>query len=518
VQHLLAAAALVWEGHDLRACRLARQAIDLVEEARRVDIGGTMERIAYDDSRERREEVERLVQAELDAGDPFGAVAAADRHRGRLLVEGDMQHAPETGFEPVPHIAGNASVEEQVAFAAAQARAFLRRWGIPPLLTGADVSSLVEAHGRTVVVLQPNGSELRSFILKPGTPASVVPIVAAVSLDTLHRSTNALRREMALNVSARAARGELPQQSTDEEENSSPDVSEGASARLSLLRSEVYVALLSRIVPLLHDREPFVLVPYRELSLLPLAVLTGEDGRVLIEQHPVSVLPSLASLATMRRPSSAPPRAVVVGDPLLAPHLDMKQLPGAAAEASEIDKLLREAGVVTTLLPGEKATEEAFRTSVKGARVVHMACHGRCYEPASASRLFLSRSAHNDGLLQPAEIAGLRLDGALVVLSACESGLGRTSAEGVLGLGHAFLRAGARALVLSLWRVNDAETAFLMRELYGGLLGAADHSGRRLDVAAALARAQMLARGAKGGHLSDWGAWLLVGDGSWKLG
>ena len=161
------------------------------------------------------------------------------------------------------------------------------------------------------------------------------------------------------------------------------------------------------------------------------------------------------------------------------------------------------------------ATEQALREQARGARIVHLACHAALRARASESPLFLTPQPPDDGLLLPADVADLRLDGALVVLAACQSGLGRATADGVLGLGRAFLQAGARCVLLSLWRVSDAATRELMTHFYAGLVGSDETPA--LDAAAALAAAQRAGRAAFGDAAALWGPWLLVGDGGWKL-
>jgi CHAT domain-containing protein len=106
-----------------------------------------------------------------------------------------------------------------------------------------------------------------------------------------------------------------------------------------------------------------------------------------------------------------------------------------------------------------------------------------------------------DGLLTAADVAGLDLlDTELVVLSACDTGLGEVHAgEGVFGLRRAFVAAGARTLVMSLWKVPDLATAFLMDRLYGNLLD------RGLDRDLALREAQKATRDVTVGQLrAEW--------------
>src|SRR5262249_21845082 len=107
-----------------------------------------------------------------------------------------------------------------------------------------------------------------------------------------------------------------------------------------------------------------------------------------------------------------------------------------------------------------------------------------------------------DGLLTAEDVAGLDLlDTELVVLSACDTGLGRVHfGEGVFGLRRAFQLAGAKTLVMSLWKVPDLATAFLMDHFYDNLLA------RGLDRDLALSEAQRATRDATVAELK--GAWL----------
>jgi CHAT domain-containing protein len=111
-----------------------------------------------------------------------------------------------------------------------------------------------------------------------------------------------------------------------------------------------------------------------------------------------------------------------------------------------------------------------------------------------------------------ADLDDLRLPGApLVVLSACETGLGDLKGGDVLGLSQAFLRAGASALLVSLWRVPDEATARLMEAFYQRLVTGT-------PPAAALRKAQqtLLAR-TEYAHPRQWAGWVLVEGGRWKI-
>ena len=114
----------------------------------------------------------------------------------------------------------------------------------------------------------------------------------------------------------------------------------------------------------------------------------------------------------------------------------------------------------------------------------------------------------DNGLLQAYEVfEHVRLNADLVVLSACQTGLGREMrGEGLIGLTRAFLYAGANSVVVSLWEVSDASTAALMKEFYQEL-----RKGTSKDVA--LQKAQMAVRGhPKWQHPFYWAPFILVGD------
>jgi hypothetical protein len=115
-----------------------------------------------------------------------------------------------------------------------------------------------------------------------------------------------------------------------------------------------------------------------------------------------------------------------------------------------------------------------------------------------------------DGFLRLADLQALDLEAELVVLSACESGVGRSyRGEGVSGLTHGFLSAGAQRLVVSLWKVGDEATADLMQRFYAEL--ARQPAGLR-SPAAALRQAQLSSFAEAGASAHDWAAFVLLGD------
>jgi CHAT domain-containing protein len=153
----------------------------------------------------------------------------------------------------------------------------------------------------------------------------------------------------------------------------------------------------------------------------------------------------------------------------------------------------REARAIASLFPnstvrvGRDATERAFKELSPRFRTVHVATHGLADDAAplySFLQLARGEDGGEDGSLHAYEVLDIPLRCDLVTLSACETGLGKLYAgEGVLGLPRAFLYAGARQVVASLWKVDDASSAILMEGFYA-------NRARGLDEAEALAEAR----------------------------
>jgi CHAT domain-containing protein len=142
---------------------------------------------------------------------------------------------------------------------------------------------------------------------------------------------------------------------------------------------------------------------------------------------------------------------------------------GPRRSASEVERIGR-LRPGATLRVGAAATERCFKELGPSHRLLHVSAHGAVDAAApllSSLRLAPDPDGREDGDLHAYEVLPLRLSCDLVTLSACESGLGKVYAgEGVLGMARAFLRAGARSALVSLWRVNDESTARFMEHFY----------------------------------------------------
>jgi CHAT domain-containing protein len=234
---------------------------------------------------------------------------------------------------------------------------------------------------------------------------------------------------------------------------------------------------------LLVGKTRLILVAHAELNYLPFAALIDgpHQDRFLIERYELAMTPSASvwlALGERRR------QAATGGVLAFAP--EPAALPGSQREVAAIERLAHPDARVLT---GSDANEDAFRSEAPRARVLHLATSGVLNK---ANPLFsyvqLARSGDQDGRLEVHEVLGLSLAADLVVLSACQTGLGSGALADVpagdewVGLTRAFLHAGAAHVVATLWPVDDWASAALMERFYG-VSGATGDPGHALALA-----------------------------------
>jgi CHAT domain-containing protein/Tfp pilus assembly protein PilF len=281
----------------------------------------------------------------------------------------------------------------------------------------------------------------------------------------------------------------------------------------------LYRLLLAPAAGVLQACPRWLIAPDGALYLMPFEALLAEgqlparaDYRALdylLKQRTISYVPSASVLASLRQRATAQPpfkTFLALADPSNA----LPRLQQTSREAAEIARLYQ--GAETLLLTRELASEEQVKQhpEIRRTRFLHFATHGRMDEAqphTSGLLLAPSLAAKEDGLLQIAEVLELKLQAELVVLSACETGLGKTlSGEGVLGLTRAFLSAGARSVAVSLWQVGDAATAELMVDFYRQVNSLPDKAE-----ALRHAKLSLLANG-RYAHPYYWAAFVLTGE------
>ncbi len=247
-------------------------------------------------------------------------------------------------------------------------------------------------------------------------------------------------------------------------------VAEGGSGG-DALEALAEVVLPAEVRALLEGAGEVMVLPVHGLGTVPWALLPVDGGRMLLDVAPVTILPSVLELTPDAAPTEEigrgiPPLgwaagwagAAVFGDPVAGADADWRfpPLPGAREEARAVADAL---GVVPRI--GAEATGAAVLEALgAGAELVYVAAHGIASEAAPLDESFLAMS---DGRLTGRQVQEARMTApALVVLSACQTGLGQAHRAGTIGLSRAFVLAGAGAVVMSLWSVDDRATAELM--------------------------------------------------------
>ena len=213
--------------------------------------------------------------------------------------------------------------------------------------------------------------------------------------------------------------------------------------------------------------------------------------------------------------ASASAASITRGLGLSLSSAQLARLPGTRTEAQKIGQLAKAANLkADTWLDLDASEANIEARDLKQYRILHVATHGilNTERPQfTGVVLSLVGNESSDGFLRTDEIFNLRLGSPLVMLSACETGLGKEKrGEGIIGLTRAFMYAGAPTVGVSLWPVADTSTADLMSDFYKRLLA---KEGTSPTAAMRGARQQMIA-GKKQSAPFFWSPFVLVGD--WK--
>ncbi|MEN3334465.1 MAG: hypothetical protein V7641_3830 [Blastocatellia bacterium] len=311
---------------------------------------------------------------------------------------------------------------------------------------------------------------------------------------------------------------------------------EGDLAKARAQAESLFATLFGSLSQQIKPGQRLIVVPDGLLHFLPFEALV-HNGHYLVEDHEISYNPSASMLGLWQDSESRVVNRdkleiLAVGDPALEPE---SKAPGGKTQAKGLSDLAQqmraaqglhlaplprtrdEIQYIASLFPadqrkvllGWECTEEALkREPLRRYRRLHIASHSLIDEKSPLrSALVLTPGGEEDGLLEADEISRLDLDCDLVVVSACQTGRGQLlSGEGIIGLSRAFLYAGARSVVVSLWNVSDISTGQLMKNFYQNLTGG-------LSNAAALrqAKLQMLSSGKQTRHPHYWSSFVMVG-------
>jgi len=261
---------------------------------------------------------------------------------------------------------------------------------------------------------------------------------------------------------------------------------------------EPLLPLLQQIAAQVTGVQQVIVVPHADTHSLPWGALAALAGW----QVPVTTVPALGLLARLQeREPSQGSDALVVGNPNGKYTSGKPDLPFAVYEAKNVANTLGVSAICE-----ENATKKAVLTGLRNARIAHFACHAE-FSPDDP---FDSGIILADGKLTAREImqSGERVP-EFVALSACTTGnVNPVAGDELAGLSQAFLYSGAKAVLVSLWPVDDSATVALMKAFYG------KWCNRGTDKATALYQAMATTRRVEEwSDLYYWGGFILVGDG-----
>jgi CHAT domain-containing protein len=307
-----------------------------------------------------------------------------------------------------------------------------------------------------------------------------------------------------------------------------PGVEQNPETEQTQRLQQLHKLLIEPIAKLLptDPNERVIFIPHKELFLVPFPALKDDGGKYLIEKHTILTAPSIQVLNSTyqqrQRTKGKAKDVLVVGNPTMPeitlepeqPPQQLPSLPSAEQEAIEVGNLLHAQPLI-----GNKATKETVLGRISQSRIIHLATHGLIdfnppnlenFEAALSSSISpagtiaLAPSGTDNGLLSAEEILDLKLNAELVVLSACNTGRGEITGDGVIGLSRSLIIAGVPSVIVSLWSVPDAPTASLMSEFYR-------NQERQLDKAQSLRQAMLITMRQHPNPI-NWAAFTLIGQ------
>ncbi|MBW4653736.1 MAG: CHAT domain-containing protein [Kaiparowitsia implicata GSE-PSE-MK54-09C] len=498
-------------GQHTQAEQYLLSALDISDRLREGDLNDTDKLALFEIQRGGYATLQRTL---IEQGRIEDALVASERGRARVLVETLANHistsAEQDLLDTVPNLSQIRRIAQQqnvtlVSYSRPQEADRLYIWVVQPTGEIAFESVALASERNIAVETEAGNIELRT---QPSTGVRLQDLV----------------------ITARDAIGVRGDRATIVPEPT-PEYLAQQQARTEANLRQLYDLLIAPIADLLpaDPKQPVVFMPQEELFLVPFAALKAPDGSYLIENHTILTAPSIQvfGLATEARSAAATANggslfstdnALIVGNPTMPTvtflsesgtfqDMRLSPLPGAQREAEAISGFLQ-----TPALLGSAATKVAVQQRMAGADVIHLATHGLLEygDPRETGTrdlpgaIALAPGSGDNGLLTSAEILAMDLQANLAILSACDTGRGRITGDGVVGLSRAFVAAGVPSIIVSLWAVDDAATADLMVAFY-------DNWQQSGDKAQALRQA-MLTTMAQHPDPRLWAAFTLIGS------
>jgi filamentous hemagglutinin family protein len=430
----------------------------------------------------------RNLQEVLSAQNKFNtALEIAERGRARAFVELLARRIKSS--ETVSETAQFPSIEQIQRTAKVQNATIVEYSIIREQFVETPHGASVQQTG------EPQDSELFIWVVKPTGEIAF----RRVDLKFLQQEKTSLQNLVATSRILKGAR-----------------TRQGEAARAKL--HQLAIAPIADLLPT-DPNARVIFIPQESMFLLPFPALRDTAGRYLIEKHTILTAPAIdvLTLTNQQRQQLAakypePPQGkevLVVGNPTM-PTLKksgekpyrLASLPASEQEAKEIARLLNTQAIV-----GDRATKVNILQQLPSARLIHLATHGLLddiRELGVPGAIALAPSANDDGFLTAGEILKLKLNAELVVLSACDTGQGKVTGDGVIGLSRSLIVAGVPSTIVSLWAVPDVASALLMTEFYRYL-------SSNPDKAQALRQA-MLTTMKQYPQPDNWAAFTLMGE------
>lgn len=463
---------------------------------------------------------DRLLIAHLDlaqkeSGNYQAALEIAESARGRALSDlmgGNRRRHPQLKQQGTIDFQQKASGNEVSSFSNSPVQAAP---GIPSnpsddnnINSATETRQSVEASLLARLVFYVLLDRTAIFAVTPN--GKISGYVSPLGCHELEKKVDRLRRSMQVDEASRSVERKFVAEQLEPVEFTPID--------LETLLQEFYTELVAPVADALPtDGSTLAIEPHASLWLVPFAALQLPNRTWMGDRWSLLYTPSAQTLEEIRsEPCYATldeSKILVLGNPVMPKvptqdgyEINLQPLPGAEEEAKEIVNALGDRQY--KLLIGAEATEAAVKDFAQNHNIIHLATHGIAYtEDPLQSFVAFSPTATENGLLTAREVAQNRsLPADLIVLSACQTGLGRISGDGMLGLSRAFLIAGARTVVVSQWSVSDQATAELMVAFYQNYLVSANK-------ALALQKAMHLVRSMpEYSHPRYWAAFVVVGS------
>ncbi len=426
-----------------------------------------------------------LQQILIAAKKPLAALEASEQSRARafreLLASRINENNKSLASGNIPESSNNSINIDRIQKIAREQNATLVEYSI---VRDNDFKARGKQQGRE--------QDLFIWVVKPTGEVSFRQVDLKPFWSKEATLTDAIQISRCLIVDPFADCGKQMQAIRSFKRNASTSAKSSKSQDYRQILHQYLIEPIADLMPNNPD-ENVIFVPQGSLFLVPFAALQDKDGKYLIEKHTIRTAPSiqvldLTNALKIKRQSenelsTNSKSSLIVGNPIMPkislepgkPLEQLPQLPEAQQESLDIAKILN-----TTAITGAEATKSNIISKMPNAKFVHLATHGLLEYGTSNGRvslqglgipgaIALTPSNNDDGLLTANEIINLRLNAELVVLSACRTGEGRISGDGVIGLSRSFISAGVESVIVSIWNVRDVQTAKLMRYFYQAL-------------------------------------------------